>query len=124
MKKTAKSSNTNTKTNTTVALLNPISSDFSGVEVKESNSSDYNSNSTITLDKETHASNLESEQSQLQHFVDEFIQNHQLTSRKLQLRSNALGHQLENEILQSNLRFTLGDVVHRLRKTLRERFPQ
>jgi len=98
------------------------------VEVKDSNShynSNVNSKSDSTLaDGIPSDLHLQSEQSQLQSFVDKFIQDFHLTSRKLQLRKNALDHQLENQMTKANLRFTFGDVVHRLRKTLRERFPE
>jgi hypothetical protein len=121
LKKTTKSTKQKSKVMSTL-----LSSDFSGGDGDNSDSeSNIISQTTIPHNNKAHtSSNIQSEQSLLQQFVDKFIQNHQLTSRKLQLRKNALDIQLENEISKSNLRFTFGDVVHRLRKTLREQFPQ
>jgi len=122
------SKSTNKKHKSTLDVISDELSDFVGVEVKDSNSH-YNSNLNLNSKSDSILadgipSNLQSEQSQLQSFVDKFIQHFHLTSRKLQLRKNALDHQLENQMTKANLRFTFGDVVHRLRKTLRERFPE
>jgi hypothetical protein len=117
LRKTAKSANKQ------LDIKSPVSSDFVAVEVKDSDS-EHNFMSQSITDEDTHTSNIQSEQLQLQNFVDKFILDYQLTSPKLQLRNNALEHQLEDQILKHNLRFTLGDVLHRLRKTLRERFTQ
>ena len=94
--------------------------DFVGGEVKDSNSDSSNSHSNSVSTQNP----LQDQQSQLQTFVDNFIKQVPLTSRKFQLRNEALYYRLQNQLLFSNLKFTFGDVVNRLRKTLRERFPE
>jgi hypothetical protein len=93
---------------------------FAGREVKDFNS-DSNSNSVSDRNDENPP---QDQQSQLQTFVDDFIKQVPLTSRKLQLRKQALDHRLQNQILSNNLKFTFGDVVSRLKKTLQQRFPE